>query len=125
DITILLPDGSKPVLPDNLVNPYRVTTSAVIPATTIGSAANEDVGVAIGIPASYQQALVDLGVPSILLDIRAGGTTFGGFSQRSAPFRWPVDFCNGCLFLGSCADTMDDNVNTCLVGQDQWQYCTP
>jgi len=121
DITILLPDGSKPALPDNLVNPYRVTTSAVIPATTAGSTANEDVGVAIGIPGSYQQALVDLGVPSILLSIRAGGTTFGGFSQRSAPFNWPVDFCNGCL--RNCDDPGSDDINTCLVGQDQWQWC--
>ncbi len=35
DITLLLPDGSKPDLGD-LVNPYRVTTSAVIESTEPG-----------------------------------------------------------------------------------------
>jgi hypothetical protein len=120
DITLLLPDGSKPELPGNLVNPYRVSTSAVIQATTAGGDPTQDVGVAIGIPGDYQQALIDLGVPSVLLDIRAGGTTRGGFSQRSAPFRWPVDLCSGCLQNCSDPTALDES---CLPGQDVWPYC--
>jgi hypothetical protein len=118
DITILLPDGSMPPLPDGLVNPYRVDTSAVLPATE-GAEASQEVAAAIGIPASYQSALV--GIPSVLLDIRAGGTTFGGFSQRSAPFRWPVDICEGCLTAPVC--TPEQAADSCLPGQDIWLGC--
>jgi len=118
DITILLPDGSMPPLPDGLVNPYRVDTSAVLPATE-GGEASEEVAAAIGIPAAYAPALV--GIPSVLLDIRAGGTTFGGFSQRSAPFRWPVDICEGCLTAPVC--TPEQAEESCLPGQDIWVGC--
>lgn len=129
DITILLPDGTKPELP-GLNNPYRVTTSAVLPTTEPGGDPSLDVAFAIGIPASYQDAVVqvaaDNNVGSVLLDIRAGGTTFGGFSQRSAPFRWPVDLCFGCLDTSvldpNCADA--DLADSCLPGQDGWPYCT-
>jgi hypothetical protein len=123
DITLLLPDGSVPTLPAGLVNPYRVDTSAVLPATE-GSNIPTEVAAGIGIPASYQDALrtimAETGFSSVLLEIRAGGTTFGGFSQRSAPFRWPVDICEGCLELCLTEDSND----SCLPGQDIWPYCT-
>jgi len=123
DITLLLPDGSAPALPGGLVNPYRVDTNAVLPATE-GSDISQEVAAAIGIPASYQDALrtimADTGFSSVLLEIRAGGTTFGGFSQRSAPFRWPVDLCEGCL--EDCLT--EDLEDSCLPGQDIWPYCT-
>jgi hypothetical protein len=123
DITLQLPDGSAPTLPEGLVNPYRVTTSAVLPATEAGGVAAAEVAAAIGIPASYQEALravaADTGFASVVLQIRAGGTTFGGFSQRSAPFFWPVDLCDGCL-----ADCLAEDVgDSCLPGQDIWPYC--
>lgn len=130
DITILLPDGTKPVLPGGLNNPYRVTTSAVLPVTEPGGDPALDVAAAIGIPASYQDAVVqvaaDNNVPSVLLDIRAGGTTFGGFSQRSAPFRWPVDLCFGCLDASVLDPTCESEEleDSCLPGQDRWIYCT-
>lgn len=118
DITILLPDGSTPDL-GGLTNPYRVRTSAVIPpAEEPGGDPVPAVGAATGIPADYQDALVALGVSEILLSIRAGGTTRGGFSQRSAPFLWPVTLCQGCL--NNCAA---EDVNFCLPGQDVWAYC--
>ena len=121
DITLLLPDGSKPDL-GGLVNPYRVNTSAVIPATEPGGDPVPGVGAATGIPGNYQDALVAalaaLEVDEVLLSIRAGGTTFGGFSQRSAAFLWPVRFCEGCL--DNCAA---EKVNLCLPGQDVWAYC--
>jgi len=123
DITILLPDGTVPALPGDLVNPYRVDTSAFLPVSE-GGTPTQEVAAAIGIPASYQDALRALlaaGFSSIVLDIRAGGTTFGGFSQRSAPFRWPVDICEGCLEI-CVAD--EDLVDSCLPGQDVWPYCT-
>ncbi len=120
DITILLVDGSKPDLGD-LVNPYRVRTSAVIPAGEAGGEPVAGVGAATGIPGKdYQAALVALGEDEVLLSIRAGGTTFGGFSQRSAPFVWPVSLCEGCL--DNCGA---EDVNVCLVGQDVWPYCIP
>jgi len=124
DITILLPDGTIPTLPDGLVNPYRVDTSAVLPANELG-AFSQEVAAAIGIPGSYGDALLALaaatGFQSVLLEIRAGGTTFGGFSQRSAPFRWPVDLCEGCL--GAVCETADELDESCFKGQDIWQYC--
>ena len=119
DITILLPDGSMPTLPDGFVNPYRVDTSAVLEAGEEGGAPSEEVAAAIGIPASYQSALQ--GIPSVILEIRAGGTTFGGFSQRSAPFRWPVDICEGCLTVPAC--TIEQAADSCLPGQDVWLGC--
>jgi len=118
DITILMPDGSLPTLPEELVNPYRVDSSAVLESTE-GSGPSEDVAAALGIPASYQSALA--GIPSVILSIRAGGTTFGGFSQRSAPFRWPVDLCEGCLTLPVC--TTEQYLEQCLPGQDGSPGC--
>ncbi len=118
DITLLLPDGSKADL-GGLANPYRVNTSAVLPPIEPGSDPSREVAFATGIPGDYQGAVVGLGVSSILLDIRAGGTTRGGFSQRSAPFVWPVTLCEGCL--NNClADNLD---SSCLPGQDTWPYC--
>ena len=121
DITILLPGGSMPTLPEGFVNPYRVDTSAVLEAGEEGGAPSEDVAFAIGIPASYQSALQ--GIPSVILEIRAGGTTFGGFSQRSAPFLWPVDLCAGCLGA-TCEEPakLGDPLG-CYPGQDVWPYC--
>jgi hypothetical protein len=128
EITILLPDDTVPVLPGGLPNPYRVDTSAVLPATT-GTNISQAVGAAIGIPASYKDALLAIeaatGFSSVILSIRAGGTTFGGFSQRSAPFRWPVDICEGCLG-GVCTTEEAEEIRdgSCLQGQDIWPYCT-
>jgi hypothetical protein len=116
EITILLPDGSAPPFPEGVPNPYSVDTSAVL-ATATGSTPSQEVAAATGIPAAYQDLL--RGYPSIILEIRAGGTTFGGFSQRSAPFRWPVDLCEGCL-LDCQSDEVEDS---CLPGQDIWPYC--
>lgn len=124
DITVFLPDGTVPPLPEALPNPYRVSTSAVLQANEAG-ASTQEVAAAIGIPGTYQAALFEAaqaaGFTSVLLEVRAGGTTFGGFSQRSAPFRWPVDFCEDCL--NNCfADNLDES---CLPGQDIWLYCQP
>ena len=115
DITILLPDGSAL---EGVVNPYRVDTTAILEVTE-GNSATQEVAAAIGIPASYQSALV--GIPSVILSIRAGGTTFGGFSQRSAPFRWPVDICEGCFTLPVC--TPELFLEQCLPGQDGSPGC--
>jgi len=126
DITLLLQDGSLPVLPEGLVNPYRVDTSAIIPGNEQGGGSSDEVAAAIGIPASYQDALraavAQSGFTSVLLDIRAVGTTFGGFTQTSAPFRWPVDLCEGCLEI--CTATPDELDGSCIPGQDIWPYCT-
>jgi hypothetical protein len=122
DITLLLPDGSALPVPDGVANPYRVDTNAVLPAAE-GTNIPQEVGAATGIPAGYQDliqaALASTGYSSVLLEIRAGGTTFGGFSQRSAPFRWPVDICEGCL-----QDCLNEDLDSsCLPGQDIWPWC--
>jgi len=129
DITLLLPDGTLPALPEGLVNPYRVDTSAVIPGNEQGGGSTEEVAAAIGIPASYRDALraiaVETGFTSVLLEIRAIGTTTGGFTQTSGPFRWPVTLCEGCLAVDDLAQcATDEVVDSCLPGQDTWPYCT-
>ena len=129
DITLLLPDGSVPALPEGLVNPYRVNTSAVLPGNEQGGGSTEEVAAAIGIPASYQDALravvAETGFASVLLDIRAIGTTAGGFTQTSGSFSWPVDLCDGCLAVDDPLLCLaDDVLESCLPGQDIWPYCT-
>jgi hypothetical protein len=125
DITIVLPDGVVPTLPGDLVNPYRVSTSAVLAANEPGGDASQEIAAATGIPADYQDALLQLvaetGFTSIRLDIIAVGTTIGGFTQRSPAFSWPIDICEGCL--ESCAALADD-ATSCLPGQDVWPYCS-
>jgi hypothetical protein len=126
EITIVLPDGSIPTLAGELPNPFTVTTSATIPANETSGGASQGAAAAIGIPASYHSALLgivaDTGFQSIVLDIRAKGTTSGGFTQQSAPFRWPVEFCQGCL-MNCDPDDESDVAGACFPGQDNWQYC--
>jgi len=116
DITLLLPDRSAVPLPEGFPNPYRVTTNAVLPAAE-GTNVPQEVGFATGIPAAYQDFI--RGFPSVTLEIRAGGTTAGGFSQRSGPFFWPVEICDGCLRDCNSEDLCD----SCFPGQDTWPWC--
>ncbi len=124
DVTLHLADGRIAALPPPLVNPYRVRTTAVIPAAADSGQFNDEVAAAVGIPASYQAALQEIrdatGFSTFLLDIRANGTTFGGFSQQSAPYRFPVEICEGCLER-CVAEDLD---SSCLPGQDLSVYCT-
>lgn len=127
EITILLPDGTKPVLAGDLPNPYQVATSAVLPPSEEGGDVSQSAAFALAIPSSYYDALLgivaDTGFQSISIDIRANGTTAGGFSQQSPPFRWPIEFCNGCLGT-VCVEPAEvlDAVG-CFPGQDLWAYC--
>lgn len=128
EITILLPDGTRIDFGEGFPNPYRVDTSAVIPVAPEGGESSE-VAVAYGIPVTYQQAVADAamqaGFPSVLLDIRAEGTTMGGLTQKSGSFFWPVDLCNGCLQApaAACDPMADEVLETCRPGQDGDQYC--
>ncbi|HSN81547.1 MAG TPA: hypothetical protein VLS88_03125 [Polyangiales bacterium] len=130
DITLLLPDGTKPELGADLPNPYRVTTSAVIPANEAPGGVSFGAAVAVGIPASYYSVLVDIvnttSFQSIVLEVVANGETAGGFRQQSPPFRWPIQLCSGCL-AAVCDEPAQllDPVQECptLTGQDGWQYC--
>ena len=117
EITIVLPDGSLPALPGP--NPYTVTTSAVLPANAAIGSFSEEVAAAVGIPEAYGPALA--GLTQVVLEIRAGGTTFGGFSQRSAPFRFPVTICSGCLVKATC--TTAEAEEQCFPGQDTFFAC--
>ncbi|KPK15566.1 MAG: hypothetical protein AMJ62_08615 [Myxococcales bacterium SG8_38] len=127
DITLLLPDGTKPELGADLPNPYRVTTSVVIPVNEAAGAASLGAAAAIGIPASYYDVLVDIvnttSFRSIVLEIVANGETSGGFRQQSPPFRWPIEFCVGCL--GAICEEPAELFDPlgCFPGQDGWQYC--
>ena len=129
DVTLKLPDGSVPTLAGGLPNPYQVTSSAVIPPSPEAGGVSNGAAAAIAIPASYHSALVSLlnqsGFTSIVLDLRANGTTSGGFSQQSPPFSWPVEFCNGCLGA-VCEPPLEVGQapeGSCFPGQDQWVYC--
>ncbi|MGB8331758.1 MAG: hypothetical protein WCE62_16640 [Polyangiales bacterium] len=122
-ITLLLQDGTKLDLPEN---PYRVSTSAVIPANQTRGAVSQAVAAGIGIPASYKDALAAItpagGSTTILLDVRAIGTTYGGFTQRSPTFTWPVELCDGCSrTIAVC--TSEEAEAICLPGQDGNPYC--
>lgn len=130
DITLLLPDGTQPDLGPDLPNPYRVTTSAVIPVNQAPGQVSFGAAAAVGIPASYYGVLNDIvnntSFQSVVLEIRANGETAGGFRQQSPPFNWPVELCRGCL--GARCDEpaqLLDPVQECptLTGQDGWQYC--
>jgi len=127
EITIVLPDGSIPTLAGELPNPFTVTTSATIPANEASGGVSQGAAAAIGIPASYHSALLaivaETGFQSIVLDIRANGITSGGFHQQSAPFRWPVEFCTGCLGITCEEPAQVGDSDGCFPGQDNWDYC--
>jgi hypothetical protein len=127
EITILLPDSTVATLAGDLPNPYTVATSAVIPVNESEDGVTQRASFALAIPSSYHSALLairaDTGFESIAIDIRAIGTTSGGFNQKSGPFRWPIEFCDGCLGT-TCEEPAElgDAVG-CFPGQDGWQYC--
>lgn len=126
DVTLKLPDGSVPDL-GALPNPYRVTTTSVIPPSETEGLSQVGAAAANVIPSTYYDVLVAIEqgteFNSIVLDVRANGETSGGFSQQSPPFSWPVEFCRGCL--GAICEPplqVGDGVG-CLPGQDIWTYC--
>jgi hypothetical protein len=123
DVTIKLPDNQVPDFGESLPNPYRITTSAVIPPSAAPGGVQRSVAAAPMIPVAYQDVLrtVESQFGSIVLDVRANGTTAGGFNQQSPAFSWPIELCSGCLGIADCPD---DTEGTCLPGQDSWTYCT-
>ncbi len=126
DLTIKLPDGSVPDFGEGLPNPYSVTSNAVIPPSDAIGGVSRGAAAAPVIPSSYRQSIIDAlntsGFNSIVLDVRANGTTAGGFSQQSPPFPWPIEFCDGCLGVECAAGEVGDGVG-CFPGQDRWGYC--
>ena len=127
EITIKLPDGSTPDFGEALPNPYLVTSSAVIPASTALGGISSAAAVASGIPSSYRPALVAVlegtEYNSIVIDIQAFGSTSGGFSQKSPPFSWPIDLCEGCLGTECPEPAQEGDGIGCFPGQDGWQWC--
>ena len=127
DVTIKLPDNTILDLGESLPNPYTVTSSAVIPASPAIGSVSTGSALAIGVPSTYQsavaQAAAAAGFDSIVIDIRANGTTSGGFSQQSPPFSWPIELCAGCM-AATCAPPAEvgDGLG-CFPGQDGWAYC--
>jgi len=129
ELTLLLPDGSKIDVPGP--NPYSEETSAFLAANRAAQAHSQAWSVAIGIPVVYQDALRAIAPApgdetqrtTILLDIRAIGTTVGGFTQTSARFRWPIALCNGCLSRDVCTQDQADAGSGCFPGQDGNYYC--
>jgi hypothetical protein len=126
EITIVLPDGTVPDLGEGVANPYKVQTTAVIPPNqSAGSSSpSQRATFAVAIPASYYPAVRAIpettGFDSLALEIRAIGTTSGGFSQISPVFLWPINLCDGCLGV-VCEAASEQG---CFPGQDIWQYCT-
>ncbi len=134
EVTLQTPDGATLVLPETLPNPYRVTASANLEVALDGSFSSSAT-FSIAIPSSYRQAVADAvfgaGFNEMIVIIRAIGTTMGGFTQKSAPFLWPVDLCIGCMDLcptQADADDLSDLgleglLSSCLPGQDGYLYC--
>jgi len=124
EITIVLPDGTLADLGEGVPNPYKVQTSAVIPANQTPGSASARATFAVAIPDTFYPAVLSIpettGFDSFAIDIQAQGTTTGGFSQTSPAFRWPINFCDGCLGV-ECEAPSDAG---CFPGQDIWQYCT-
>lgn len=127
EITILLPDGTEPTLAGDLPTRYTVATSAFIEANELGGEGSQSAAFALAIPSSYRSALEGLaaetGFESIAIDIRANGTTSGGFRQQSPPFRWPIEFCSGCLGFECEEPARLGDALGCFPGQDIWGYC--
>jgi hypothetical protein len=127
EITIVLPDGTVPDLGEGVTNPYKVQTTAVIPPNQSAGSSSQRATFAVAIPASYYPAVLAIpdttGFDSIALEIRANGTTSGGFSQTSPVFRWPINFCDGCLGVVCEAPAELGDPVGCFPGQDIWGYC--
>jgi len=127
EITIKLPDGSTPDFGEALPNPYLVTSSVVIPASTALGGISSGAAAAPGIPSAYRPALdavfQDSGFNSIVIDIQAFGSTSGGFSQKSPPFSWPIELCEGCLGIECPEPAQEGDGVGCFPGQDGWQWC--
>lgn len=127
DVTIKLPDGTVPGLSGGLPNPYTVTSNAVIPASDALGGVSTGSALAVGVPSSYQSAVAAAaaaaGFNSIVIDIRANGTTSGGFSQQSPPFSWPIELCTGCMGTTCVAPAEVGDSLGCFPGQDGWAYC--
>ena len=126
DLTIKLPDGAILDFGEGLPNPYNITSNAVIPPSDAIGGISRGAAAAPVIPSTYRTAIIDAlnasGFTSIVLDVRANGTTAGGFSQQSPPFPWPIEFCEGCLGVPCAAGEIGDGVG-CFPGQDRWGYC--
>jgi len=134
EITLQTPDGVNLVLPEALPNPYSVTASANLPAA-VGDAFSSGAAFTIAIPPSYRQAVggavFAAGFDQVIINMRAVGTTMGGFTQKSGAFLWPVTLCDGCLNLCPTQQAANDLtelalaalVGSCLPGQDGYPYC--
>lgn len=121
-IALLLPDETPLDLPEQLYSPFSTSTSAILDENEAIGDVTREVGAAIGIPLSYQdalkQAVLDRGGSTVILEIYASGTTSGGARQRSPRIRLPVDLCEGCL--ESCPA---QGGQPCQPGQDGESYC--
>jgi hypothetical protein len=134
EITLQTPDGVNLVLPEALPNPYSVTASASLPVAEDGSFSS-GAAFTIAIPPSYRQTVADAvfaaGFDQLIINMRAIGTTMGGFTQKSESFLWPVTLCDGCFDI--CPTQQDANdltelelaalLASCLPGQDGYRYC--
>ena len=128
DVTIKLPDNTIPALSGGLPNPYRVpAASPFIEPNIDESGSSRSFAFIEAIPFSYLNALIDIASTSpfstIVLDVRANGTTSGGFSQQSPPYSWPVDLCFGCLATTCEPPAMRGDGIGCYPGQDGFGYC--
>lgn len=134
EITLQTPDGANLVLPEGFPNPYSVTASANLPAADDGSFTTA-AAITVAVPSTYRQPVADAvfgaGFDQLIINIRAIGTTMGGFTQKSGSFSWPVTLCSGCLDLcptQGAANALTELalaalLSACLPGQDGHAYC--
>lgn len=109
-------DGTPLSFPDLVTNPYRTTTSIVIP---LDLSANSAVGYCLGIPRGLAAGIADLALDAIVVSVTAIGETAEGGPFRSEPFALQVELCDGCD-AAECASGEE----TCTPGSNGQRWCT-
>ncbi len=118
EVELQATDGTALSLP-GLPNPFTVATNAFVPSAS-GSTPGRGVGSIELIPIVYSAALPPAG--TIIASVRAFGETNGTVDVETDDFRFPIDICDGCLFM--CAE---EPAFCCTPGENCLSQidCTP
>lgn len=126
EVELRATDGS--ALAVGLPNPFTVTASDYVPSAT-GVVESRAVGSLEIVPPLYGAALAGMGGNfTIVAAVTAFGETNGDVAVESGEFLWPIDVCQGCLFieLPPTDETGTDSL-PCEAGQDDAAtvFCVP
>ena len=126
EVELRATDGS--ALAVGLPNPFTVTASDYVPSAG-GTAESRSVGSLEIVPPLYGEALAAMGGNfTIVAAVTAFGQTNGEVDVESGEFLWPIDVCQGCLFI-ELPPTDEGGVDSlpCEAGQDDAAtvFCAP